>query len=64
VARTAEQNAFDLVKFVRDLVNEVNAANSPEQLEGYFDYLAETYNPLLIDLDLGLPLFTVVGHRE
>jgi hypothetical protein len=47
---------------LRDIVNDINAANSHEQLEGYFDYLAPTYNAALERA--GLPTFEVVGDRD
>lgn len=46
---------------LRDLVHDIDAANGGDQLEGYFDYLAEDYNQRLTKA--GLPTFGVYGER-
>lgn len=41
-----------ILQTLEQLVHEINAANSKEQLEGYFDGYGEDFNPLLERLTL------------
>lgn len=51
-----------LKELVEHLVAELNDCNSPEQLNGYLNYLAGEFNDSLAEQ--GLPLLEVTGDEE
>lgn len=51
----------ELERLVRSLVDELNAYNAPDQLDGYLDTIGEDFNADLEALEM--PTVTVLGPK-